>query len=277
MRNVLVIGGTRFFGQRLVNRLILNGDKVTVASHNFSRTKFNSEVKMLSIEREDETSLASCRVNGPYDLVYDQICYSPTAASLLSKIFAGLTGKLIHTSTQSVYISNGFQKEEDFDYSQGKRLAEAVYFQKARFPITAVRFPFVLGSDDYTGRLDFHIQRIANELPIVAPNTSARTSLISADEAADFLFWVGKMNFSGSINACSKGKVSLAEIIDTIESVLGKRAVVQESGKEEMTSPYSQMDSRYLDTSRAEKLGFSFSNLENWLPALIQERVMTYR
>ncbi|WP_306737996.1 hypothetical protein, partial [Acinetobacter baumannii] len=86
--------------------------------------------------------------------------------------FEGKTARYVFTSSLSVYEYNpGPQPEEnvdphtypvrmgsrfDFSYSEGKRQAEAVFFQKAAFPVVAVRFPIVMGEDDYTERLLFH-------------------------------------------------------------------------------------------------------------------------
>jgi nucleoside-diphosphate-sugar epimerase len=292
MRNVLVIGGTRFFGRRLVEKLIANGDRVTVASHNFSKVSFSSEVTTLQIEREIPESLKVLREHGPYDLVYDQICYSPSAAHDLSEVLAGVTKKLIHTSTQSTYLSNGLQREEDFDpytypvrlgtkdkfnYGEGKRLAEAVYFQEAKFPVTAVRLPLVLGADDYSGRLDFHIQRIAKGLPIVAPAPDSLTSLISADEAASFLFWIGQQEFNGPINACSNGEMSLSAIMEQVSAVVKKTPIVRSKGEEADESPYSQNHSRHLSNAKAESLGFHFSQISDWLKPLIEERALALK
>lgn len=292
MRNVLVIGGTRFFGRRLVEKLIANGDRVTVASHNFSKVSFASRVATLQIEREIPESLEVLREHGPYDLVYDQICYSPSAAHDLGEVLEGVTKKLIHTSTQSVYLSNDLQREEDFDpytypmrlgtrdkftYGEGKRLAEAVYFQEAKLPVTAVRFPLVLGPDDYSGRLDFHIQRIANGLPIVATAPDSLTSLISADEAARFLFWIGQQEFCGPINACSSGEISLSAILELISSIVKKNPIVHSKGEEANDSPYGQKYSRHLSNSKAEALGFHFSQISDWLKALVEERALALK
>ena len=63
--------------------------------------------------------------------------------------------------------------KEDFTYNEGKRQAEAVFFKKAPFPVVAVRFPIVLGFNDYTKRLHFHIEKIANheEIHLVNPDS----------------------------------------------------------------------------------------------------------
>lgn len=285
-RNVLVLGGTRFFGKRLVHQLVDNGDAVTVASRNFAKADFGGGVKTVTIDRDDAASLRAAFEGPDYDLVYDQICYSPTAARHLCAILEGKRTKLVHTSTQSVYATDGCQLEKDFDpcrhplrmghradfdYAEGKRLAEAVYFQKATFPITALRIPFVLGLDDYTGRLAFHVDRVKGGLPILSENPGARTSVIDADEAARCLFWLGHQSFTGPINACARGELSLTGMLKLIEEITGGKAVVTATGEEETASPYVRADERYMDQSKAQALGFAFSHVTDWLPALIKQ------
>jgi nucleoside-diphosphate-sugar epimerase len=54
----------------------------------------------------------------------------------------------------------------DYDtYAEGKRMAEAVLFQKASFPVVSVRFPIILGPDDYSKRLRFQVRRISSGEP----------------------------------------------------------------------------------------------------------------
>ena len=48
----------------------------------------------------------------------------------------------------------------DFNYAEGKRNAEAYYFQKSDFPVAAVRIPFVMGINDYTKRLEKLIKAV---------------------------------------------------------------------------------------------------------------------
>ena len=67
------------------------------------------------------------------------------------------------------------------NYAEAKRQAEAVFFQEAKFPVVAARFPIVLGEDDYTKRLLFHIDRVLEEKEIFFPNIKARISFIHSD------------------------------------------------------------------------------------------------
>jgi nucleoside-diphosphate-sugar epimerase len=285
-RKVFVVGGTRYFGKKLVHLLLKAGDKITLATRGNSSDSFGTALRRLHVDRTDTAAFRKALGDERWDLVYDQVCYSPDEARDACEILRGKVGRYVHTSTQSVYMNDGEQSEADFDplrfplrqgsrteisYSDAKRGAEAVFFAQAEFPIAAMRIPIVLGPDDYTGRLEFHIDRVRLGHPIVVPNRAARTSFISSDAAARFLFELGHSNSVGPLNAASPETVSILEMMEMISAAVGKNPVLAESGPDEDRTPFTDRNSRYLSVAKARSLGFSFEPLSRWLPKLIQE------
>ena len=49
---VLVLGGTRYFGKRLVDLLAWNGHQVTVASTGKTAVQFNGAVERVTVDRK---------------------------------------------------------------------------------------------------------------------------------------------------------------------------------------------------------------------------------
>lgn len=209
--------------------------------------------------------------------------------------FSGKTDKYILTSTLSVYdyVDHGkplpeeafdpyhypvrLASRDDFTYQDGKRAAEAVFFQQNAFPVTAVRFPIVLGPDDYTKRLHFHIERVLAQQPIGASNPDAKRTFIHAQEAADFLYWVGQSGINGPVNACSLGEMSVKDIVAAIEKETEKTAILQTDTAEEHLSPFEVPSSWLMDTTKAAAAGFSFWQLQEWMDRLIRELAEEYR
>lgn len=286
MKKILVLGGTRFFGRKLVERLIEQQHEVTIVTRGVSENPFGDAVEHLKVDRKDVEAFKAAVAGRTFDIVYDNICYSPNEAKQFCEIFNDSIGKLVFTSTLSTYEANGKPHVEgDFDpysydivmgdtpeftYGEGKRLAEAVFFKYAQFPVVAVRFPIVMGEDDYTRRLHFHVERIANSEPIAFVNTDAEISFIQATEAAEFLAWAGVTDVEGPINATASGVISLKELITLIEEKTGKRARIALLGTEEVRSPYAVPASWYMTTEKAQQAGFTFSTLQNWLPSLVE-------
>ena len=288
--NILVLGGTRFFGKKLVELCIENGHDVTILTRGQSGNPFGTAVKQLIVDRDNHDALENALAHTTWDIVYDNICYSPNEAHTICELLKGKTKKLVFTSTLSTYEVDGkMKKEEDFDpyhyqilmgdqeefsYGEGKRQAEAVLFKEASFPVVAVRFPIVMGEHDYTRRLHFHVERILHDQPISLPNIDAQMSYITDEEAAEFLYFVGVTPIEGPYNATASGAISLKELLALIEEESGKRAKISlVGGDEESQSPYGVPADWYMTNAKAEKAGFTFTQLRDWLPNLVKTLV----
>ncbi|ANY66727.1 NAD-dependent dehydratase [Paenibacillus sp. BIHB 4019] len=292
MVKVLILGGTQFFGKKLVQRLIDQQAEVTIVTRGIKPDPFGDTVKRIGVDRNDAVALAEAVGGSSFDVIYDNICFSPKEAREAVRLFSGRTGKYIVTSSMSVYpFGEEPLTEQVFDpftcklpepdtfsslsYADGKRLVEAVFMQEAPFPVAAVRIPFVLGPDDYTRRLHFHIEHVQKEIAIAMPAPEAKLSFIHSNEAAEFLDWLGKSDLTGPVNACSQGKIGLDQIMSLIENIVGKRAKIVEEASEQHQSPFGVPTSWYMDTSKAKSAGFAFTHIEDWLPELIDELANT--
>ncbi len=287
-RKVLVIGGTRYFGKRLVSLLLQNGDQVTLANRGHTPFQFEKPVRHIKVDRTHDQEFKKAFASESFDLVFDQFCYSPNEARSACETFNGRIARYIYTSTLSIYPSVGefhetdvdplrcefsYGSKNDFSYSDAKRFAEAAFFKNATFPVAAARIPLVFGEDDYTGRLDFHIERILKGRPIVIPSLNTRISLIHAQDAANFLFWLGSSFFTGALNGAAPTPISMGELIALISKLAGKTPIIQTKGLEEDETPIADFDSRYLNVERALALGCPLRDLNEWLEPLVRQRV----
>ncbi len=134
-----------------------NSHDVTILTRGQSGNPFGSQVHQLIADRDDEHTLVQALSNTTWDIVYDNICYSPKDAQKIIEILEGKTTKLIFTSTLATYEADGIVKTEadfnpynyeirmgnrqDFTYSEGKRQAEAVLFKKSFVPCCDSAFP----------------------------------------------------------------------------------------------------------------------------------------
>ncbi|MFJ8064705.1 NAD-dependent epimerase/dehydratase family protein [Psychrobacillus sp. NPDC096426] len=288
MRKALVIGGTRFFGVHLVEALLAKGFEVTIATRGKTQDPFSTKVNRIIVDRLDLGQFKERCGNETWDIVFDQICYSSQEALDAIEVFHDKTKKYVFTSSKSVYGEGGFVEEdfnpfeyniipgpkEDFTYNEGKRQAEAVFFQKATFPVVAVRFPIVLGLNDYTKRLHFHIEKILNHEEIHLVNPEASIDFITEEEAGEFLAWIGLSDFTGPINALSNGKVKLRDMITTIEEKIQTSAIITSIPDETNVSPFNISKSWLISNEKASTLGFQFTNLNEWLPQLIGDIIL---
>ena len=80
--NVLVIGGTRFFGIHMVNKLLENGHQVTIATRGNTVVKFNNSVDKIIFDRNNDESIKKTFLGKKYDIVIDKI-----APNIIAKDF----------------------------------------------------------------------------------------------------------------------------------------------------------------------------------------------
>lgn len=290
MKTVLILGGTRFFGKKLVDLLIREGFDVSVATRGNAKVEFCGPVRRFTVERNDSATLKNAAWSDDWDVVYDQVCFSPETASLACDLFSGRVKQYVFTSSQVVYdVSEHAAKEEDFDpltyatsptdasflsYSEGKRMAEAVFLQRRAMPVVSVRFSMVLGVEDHAKRMNFHVRCVHDGLPIYIPSPDAPLSFISSDEAACFLFWLSKTRCEGPLNACSSGRMSLRELLEIIEKNTSKRALITRNEEGGSISPYALKNGPWhMDTSRAAELGFAFSELSEWIDDVVSSTI----
>ena len=100
MMKILVVGGTRYFGIPMVNALIRNGHKITIATRGNSKPEFDDSVDYVVMDRMDSESVKQALGGRHFDLIIDKIAYSSNdVKSLLENASCD---KYIQMSTCSV-------------------------------------------------------------------------------------------------------------------------------------------------------------------------------
>lgn len=278
---ILVLGGTRFFGKRLVECLLKQGHEVTILTRGLTKDSFGNKIKRIVCLRSDRLQMEKSLKDKDFDIVYDQICFSPDDAAITCDIFQKRLKKYIFTS--SVYIYSGRQagifRESDFNpaehevkmgtratlsYEEGKRLAEIYFAKKAAFKVVQVRFPIVMGADDYTGRFGFYIKKILDGETMQVPKSSGKMNYINADGAADFLTMLQNGDSEGPINAASPESFNLIELLKQFESILKSKVKIIEIEMEEESLPFYRKENLVMNMDRASSLGYQFSSFFSW-------------
>lgn len=277
---ILILGGTRFFGIPMVEELLRQGHDVTIATRQRAEDGFGDRVRRLRIERTDPASMEGALKGSRFDVVYDKIAYCSNDIKSAMDVLD--CGKYIYMSSTSVYNLKRDTREEDFDgangkliwcargdfpYSEVKRQAEYALWQRyGDRNWTAVRYPFVVGRDDYTKRLLFYVEHVMKWLPMHIDNLEQQMGFIHSDEAGKFMAFLAKQNVIGALNGCSHGTISLREILDYVEEKSGTKAIISGQGE---AGPYNGTMGYSINTERAENLGFHFSHISDWIYDLL--------
>ncbi|AJT70144.1 hypothetical protein T261_8552 [Streptomyces lydicus] len=303
MQRICVIGGSRYFGKLLVERLQAVGHQVTVLNRGSARPP--TGVEHLVVDRNDEAALVAALGSRTFDAVVDQVCYTPVQAAIAARGFAGRTRRYVMTSTIEVYdpataalatVPAGTPvPEETVDpatwlvstdlpwhdeaylkahYAEGKRQAEALFTRADGFEFASVRSAHVLGggAQEFTGRLAHYTERIAQGDDIAVHAKALPTVFIHHEELADLLQWAATAtDFTGPVNACSDGLLDVRDLVAIVAAHTGREPAYRTVAAGGTASPFS-FDRHYaMSNTRAKQLGFTFSRTADWLPGAVAE------
>lgn len=281
---VLVIGGNRFFGRHLVELLLNDRAKVTLLNRGNLKDRFGEQVQRLKADRQKHSSLKEAIQGQAWDIVFDQACYTADEAEMACRLFEGKTKRYIVTSSESVYDYGIQLKESAFDprnysfsevadrnknYQEAKRQVEVVFTQKASFEVAIVRPSLVVGLDDYTDRLKWHVKRVAQGLPIYFPNIEAKSDFILSEQAGMALKIVGLSPLLGPVNCTTTETIKLSDLISFCEAATGKKANLAQSHFEDNHSPYGGTAEKSMNTELLRSLGFSEPSSTEWMRNLV--------
>lgn len=285
--NILVIGGTRFFGVHLVNALLEKGHRVTVATRGLAQDPFGDRVERIAMDHLDAQSVCAALQHRHFDVVYDQIMY---CSNVLRHVMNAVNCKrFVCMSSTAVYDPVHMDtREEDFDplaqpvewhdrpertYADGKRDVERALAQcYADRSWVTVRYPYVIGKDDYTKRLHFYVEHAVKGIPMHVDNLDRQMGFIRSDEAGRMLAHLADVEVQGAVNGCNSGTISLGEILAYVEKQTGHAAILQPDGE---PGPYNGQRAYSVNTQRAASLGFHFSELHSWIFELIDHMIRT--
>jgi nucleoside-diphosphate-sugar epimerase len=308
-KNILVIGGTRFIGRLLVQRLLRAGHRVTIATRGYAPDPFGDRIQRIRADRRNELAMRAVAKAGPFDIVYDQMCYSPLDAAIAVRTFAGRVGRYVMTSTVDAYRVLGFDghaargllaedalgvEAQAIDasypwhdprratecYVTGKVQAEAYLVRDGSLPLVTPRLGHVLGGpEDFTGRLAHYVELARAGGTLHYADEAAAVSFMTGHGAADFLFWAGMQDFTGPVNAACDGALSAYALYQRVGEVLETRVKTRRTlppAQPAGLSPFDLPAAMVMDTARAKALGYAFGHTDEWLDHTIRQHDLAF-
>ena len=208
--NVLIIGGTRYMGRITVQRLLEQGDRLTVFSRGSTKPDWWDEVAHVQGDRNDYEDFRKKLKGMSFDAVIDTQAYRREDVESAVETLKGNVGRYLFVSTGSVYLDGKLDfsthcpfKETDVNwesldytypegedpYGVGKRHCEKWLQENSGVPYTIVRIPAVMGWDDPTGRMWWWVQRALDGGGVIIPseNRAMFRTLYSGDAAKNFI------------------------------------------------------------------------------------------
>lgn len=302
---VLVIGGTRFIGRAVVDRLVRDGHDVTLLNRGVSKDPFGTRVRRILGDRRNHETIHRAASKRDYEVLIDVTAYHETETATVIEAFRDRVGHFIHMSTAAVYlirkgilppytedqfagglVAKRHGQESAWFYGYHKRRCEEL-LQRAwteyRFPYTALRLPMVLGPHDYTRRSDAYLERLLTGGPLLLPEGGLNSwgFLWAADIADVIAANLGNKRALGqAYNLAQREALSLREFVERAGAHLDREARVlplpsswlEAIGVGTAFSPYTHDHDILFDCRRAEDdLLFRPTPVETWIEALVSD------
>lgn len=302
---VLVIGGSRFIGLAVVQRLLMDGHRITLLNRGRTPDPFGTRVSRVLGDRSDPATLQRAVLRRDFDVVVDIIAFREEDTRSAVERFAGKIGHFIHVSTASVYLIRDRVlcpfREEDFagrlapkteatsaswTYAYHKRRCELVLAQAweaDQFPYTALRLPMVVGPRDYTERAQAYLERLVDGGPVILPDGGLNAwGFLWVHDVAEAIA-ANLMNanaFGRPYNLAQREVVSLRQFVETAAADLGQRASLASVPSEWLNrinlgtafSPYTHDHDIVLDISAAQRdLLFEPTPFLSWSAQLVAD------
>ncbi len=308
--DVLVIGGTKFLGYHLVQRLLNEGINVVLYNRGITPDDFGDKVKRVIGDRKDYKKFFDTFRRQRFDVVVDLIGYDPDDVEVAIKTFKGHIGQYIFVSTGQVYLvtknshlpateEDYYQdiidcppgEEEAYLYGIQKRqcedlLKEAFEFQ--HFPSVRFRCPIIHGAKDYTLRLYSYLFRLLDENPLIIPDDGdSIIRHIYVKDVVNAIISIFQVTPTrGKVyNLASREVLSLTAFLQLTARLIEKTLtlyklpinILKESGLSRDISPFSGRWVAYLDASLAmEEISFKPTPIKQWLREVINWFIYEY-
>jgi nucleoside-diphosphate-sugar epimerase len=175
---ILFIGGTRFFGKRILANLIAIGHDVTILTRGKQPpTNAIKDLDHIKCNRNDPAAFKNALEGRNFNVVIDNACYQPEDAEQAVKILSGRCDRYIFTSSVmcGLNIDTGDARLSQYqpgelDYARNKKACEEIFLNATGFIPVVFRLQNVVGEDDFSGKsglLTQHILQSCGNLRLV--------------------------------------------------------------------------------------------------------------
>ena len=242
MDSALVVGGTRFIGRHLVEELLAHNYAVTTFNRGNHDDPFAEDDRVHHVQgdRTDRKALLTAKREVQPDAVFDCVAYEPRAVEAATDIFGGVDA-YVFVSSGAAYAGEDVPKREDettlesctaeeatddssATYGARKAAADRIVFQAAERGVNAmsVRPPVVYGPHDYTERLAYWVDRVAEHDEIVVPGDGTNLwQRVYVEDVAQGMRLVAEKGTAGeAYNVGDRNAVTLDRMLDLVATAL---------------------------------------------------------
>ncbi|MDN4608781.1 NAD-dependent epimerase/dehydratase family protein [Sporosarcina highlanderae] len=312
---VLILGGTRFLGRALVDEALKRGHEVTMFNRG-TNTEVFPDVEQLIGDRNGDVSQLE---NRKWDVVMDTCGMTPRQIKKIADVLGDNVEHLTYISSISVYpdwiplniaedyhvhsippaevLNNiGEGTISPYEYYGGMKVACEVEAE-SHWPkrVLNVRAGLLVGSFDYTDRLPYWVQRVAQGGTVLVPGRPDRpVQFIDVKDLTAWVFNMAEDRKAGTFNVTGPDyELTMEEFLNTCKAVTGSDAEFvwadEQFMLEQKVQPWTEMPlwipeqfalggasepwkgSSFISIEKAVTDGLSFRPLEDTLSDIYQD------
>ena len=266
-RNILVFGGSRYAGEALVRRLVLEGNRVTVATRS-PETLSDLCVTIHRTDRKSGAEVAALLQRVKPEIIIDMICFD---ADDVNALLEGCTPPVLKQLTHYIMVSTFFVyhhlnnheapvtaiPETEDRYTQNKMTAEQILMAgPLASRLTIARLPFILSADDYTGRFQTAIAQVKSGRVRLTSEDRLAMHIIGKEDAAAALTALAYQPPQSIIDLANPGIITAETLYREIASALEIPLDIQRSS-ESSEAPYQVACPITLPLDHQDRVGLT--------------------
>ena len=272
---ILIIGGTRFQGKYLTQKLAPN-HSVTVFHRGV--TPLACDVEEVLGDRNNGSDLDQLRWR-QFDCVVDTCGYLPYQLKATTELFRGFIDKYIFVSTGMVYEEGGRSCDESAEIKRLKdwravELSEETYgalkghcedIVKESFPDNHLIFrpSVIIGPGDHTERLNFWVRQISLGR-VICPSKRIPLHLVDVDDLTTFYRKSLEIGLTGTYNLSSYN-LTLKEMLTEISHSIDREVKFVYPGASAFESRGIDIDKIPLVTPELQNIDDSLARMNGFV------------
>ena len=265
---ILIIGGSRFVGPLIIEKLLKNNHDITV--FNRGRIKSNYEnIKFIQGDRKE-----GFNIKGKFDVVIDMCAYKmehlKMALDELNFDFYLNVGTAASYKKTTKFPLTEESELGDWpvwgNYNKEKVECENLLY-KSKINYASIRPVYVLGAKNNNDRERFIYSHIKNNLPLILPGDGqAKVQFVFAEDVADSIVLLAEKKIKGIFNCCNDDVVTLNKLVEIMGGIVGIKPIIKynsnaDGEKHNLNEfPFANEDF-YCTNDKLKKLGINFKPL----------------
>ncbi len=257
MKTILIIGGTRFVGRIVIEKLLesVSNYKITIFNRGISNKRlFQNEASVEFVYGDRETNDISQLFHRKWDIVIDFMGYFPDSLAYMLKNMHQKIGRYLFISTISTYdLLNPLSipiteqgkllrwNEKDRtdtswdSYGQRKVACEGEIQKYKYLDYVILRPSLIYGKYDYTDRFYYWLYQIKNKKSIEVPTEFEKpvNYTFSEDFAKLIIHFMGTSHQENIYNVVTHKAVSLSTMFNESIKMLDSNCTITPVKKEE--------------------------------------------